>query len=37
MSLTGSLPVAAGRFTIHCEYVLNASWMASRGACELIF
>lgn len=37
MSLTGSLPVASGRFTIHCEYVLNASWMASRGACELIF
>jgi len=37
MSLTGVMPEASTQYTIHCEYVLNASWMASRGACELIF
>jgi hypothetical protein len=37
LSLTGILPVGSVGWTIHAEYVLNASWMASRGACELIF
>jgi hypothetical protein len=36
MNLTGVLP-AAGNWTAHCEYVLNCSWMASRGSAEFIF
>jgi hypothetical protein len=36
MNLTGVLP-AAGAWTAHCEYVLNCSWMASRGSAEFIF
>ena len=36
MNLTGIMP-AAGNYTIHCEYVLNCSWMASRGSAEFVF
>lgn len=36
MNLTGIMP-AAGSYTIHCEYVLNCSWMASRGSAEFVF
>jgi hypothetical protein len=36
MNLTGVLP-AQGAWTAHCEYVLNCSWMASRGSAEFIF
>lgn len=36
MTLSGTMP-SAEAYTIHCEYVLNCSWMASRGACEFIF
>jgi len=36
MNLTGIMP-AAGSYTVHCEYVLNCSWMASRGSAEFVF
>lgn len=36
MNLTGIMP-AAGNYTIHAEYVLNCSWMASRGSAEFVF
>ena len=36
MNLTGVMP-AAGSYTLHCEYVLNCSWMASRGSAEFVF
>ena len=36
MNLTGIMP-SAGAYTIHCEYVLNCSWMASRGSAEFVF
>lgn len=36
MNLTGKLP-ASGSWTAHVEYVLNCSWMASRGSAEFIF
>jgi hypothetical protein len=36
MNLTGIMP-AAGNYTVHCEYVLNCSWMASRGSAEFVF
>lgn len=36
MNLTGIMP-AAGAYTIHAEYVLNCSWMASRGSAEFVF
>jgi hypothetical protein len=37
MNLTGILPVGPAAYTIHCEYVLNCSWMASRGSAEFVF
>jgi hypothetical protein len=37
MNLTGILPLAAHACVIHCEYVLNCSWMASRGSAEFVF
>lgn len=37
MNLTGIMPVGSTQYTIHCEYVLNCSWMASRGSAEFIF
>ena len=36
LNLTGVMP-AAGSYTLHCEYVLNCSWMASRGSAEFVF
>ena len=36
MNLQGVMP-APGSYTIHCEYVLNCSWMASRGSAEFVF
>ena len=36
MNLTGIMP-SAGAYTIHAEYVLNCSWMASRGSAEFVF
>jgi hypothetical protein len=37
MNLTGIMPVGSTNYTIHCEYVLNCSWMASRGSAEFVF
>lgn len=37
LNLTGVLPLAAHNYVIHAEYVLNCSWMASRGSAEFIF
>jgi hypothetical protein len=37
MNLTGIMPVGNTQYTVHCEYVLNASWMASRGSAEFVF
>ena len=37
MNLTGILPVGPAAYTIHAEYVLNCSWMASRGSAEFVF
>lgn len=37
MNLTGVMPVGNKQYTIHCEYVLNCSWMASRGSAEFVF
>jgi len=37
MNLTGIMPVGNANYTIHCEYVLNCSWMASRGSAEFVF
>jgi hypothetical protein len=37
MNLTGILPVGNAAYTVHCEYVLNCSWMASRGSAEFVF
>ena len=36
LNLTGVMP-ASGSYTLHVEYVLNCSWMASRGSAEFIF
>jgi hypothetical protein len=37
MNLSGIMPVGSQQYTVHCEYVLNASWMSSRGSAELVF
>ena len=37
MNLTGIMPEGNTQYTVHCEYVLNCSWMASRGSAEFIF
>jgi hypothetical protein len=37
MNLSGIMPVGSQQYTIHCEYVLNCSWMASRGSAEFVF
>jgi hypothetical protein len=37
MNLTGIMPNGNAAYTIHCEYVLNCSWMASRGSAEFVF
>lgn len=37
LNLTGVMPLAGQAYVCHVEYVLNCSWMASRGAAEFIF
>jgi hypothetical protein len=37
LSLTGSMPTASANYVCFVEYVLNCSWMASRGSAEFIF
>jgi hypothetical protein len=37
MNLTGIMPEGNAAYTVHCEYVLNCSWMASRGSAEFVF
>lgn len=37
MNLTGIMPIGSTQYTVHCEYVLNCSWMASRGSAEFVF
>jgi hypothetical protein len=37
LSLQGVMPESAKNYTCHVEYVLNCSWMASRGSAEFIF
>ena len=37
LNLTGVMPVASQAYVAHVEYVLNCSWMASRGSAEFIF
>jgi len=37
MNLSGIMPVGNTQYTVHAEYVLNCSWMASRGSAEFVF
>jgi hypothetical protein len=37
MNLTGVMPVSSAQWVCHVEYVLNCSWMASRGSAEFVF
>jgi hypothetical protein len=37
LNLTGAMPEASTAYVCHVEYVLNCSWMASRGSAEFIF
>jgi hypothetical protein len=37
LNLQGILPVGATPVVINVEYVLNCSWMASRGSAEFVF
>jgi hypothetical protein len=37
LNLTGQMPELNRSYTCHVEYVLNCSWMASRGSAEFIF
>ena len=37
LNLTGVMPVASANFVCHVEYVLNCSWMASRGSADFVF
>lgn len=37
MNLTGVMPANSTAYVCHVEYVLNCSWMASRGSAEFIF
>lgn len=37
LNLTGVMPVAGANYTCHVEYVLNCSWMASRGSADFVF
>jgi hypothetical protein len=37
LSLTGNMADLNTQFTCHVEYVLNCSWMASRGSAEFVF
>ena len=37
LNLSGVMPATAHAYVCHVEYVLNCSWMASRGSAEFIF
>ena len=37
LNLTGVMPTANANWVAHVEYVLNCSWMASRGSAEFVF
>jgi hypothetical protein len=37
LNLTGVMGLASTQFICHVEYVLNCSWMASRGSAEFVF
>jgi hypothetical protein len=37
MNLTGVMPTNSNNYVCHVEYVLNCSWMASRGSAEFVF
>lgn len=37
LNLTGVMPLSATNYIAHVEYVLNCSWMASRGSAEFVF
>jgi len=37
LNLTGVMPDTATNYTCHVEYVLNCSWMASRGSADFVF
>jgi len=37
MNLTGVMPQSSTGYVCHVEYVLNCSWMASRGSAEFVF
>jgi hypothetical protein len=37
LNLTGAMPLTGTAYVCHVEYVLNCSWMASRGSAEFIF
>lgn len=37
LNLTGVMPETSAQYVAHCEYVLNCSWMASRGSADFIF
>lgn len=37
MNLTGVMPTSSAQWVCHVEYVLNCSWMASRGSAEFVF
>ena len=37
MNLTGVMPLSSSSYVCHVEYVLNCSWMASRGSAEFVF
>ena len=37
LNLTGVMPANGTNYVCHVEYVLNCSWMASRGSAEFVF
>jgi hypothetical protein len=37
MNLTGVMDTPLANYTCHVEYVLNCSWMASRGSADFVF
>ena len=37
LSLTGNMPQGNHQYVCNVEYVLNCSWMASRGSAEFVF
>ena len=37
LNLTGTMPSVDTDYVCHVEYVLNCSWMASRGSAEFVF